>query len=884
MAEGTVLVTGATGLLGTEVVAQLLSTTNSKIYVLVRAASEEEAEGRLRALWWDDATLVNAIGKRVHAIIGDITKPLEIKHMDITHVIHCAAETGVQKSRRELRNINIDGTRHVVRMAELLPQLQCFIHVSTAYVAGTKSGIILEEAPLSTQFYSQYEQSKAEAEKIVRESTLPYIICRPGMIVGNTKTGRTRNFNTVYYVLKLILLGKLRVLPLSSKQTVNLIPADYVAQQVVKLAFMPDAEGHTFHLTPPTDSLPQAGQLVDAVREWAKANLDIDIPKPVYLPVPMLRSIGKRYNARHRAKKRSLLSNLTALMPYFFDDHVFDRTNTDMFTGKYQLDWRSYLPKELEFACRHNFMRISDNSIFQQAMLRRESRHYPITYYNITANGTERITGHEMNAMVNSYVGQLNKMCVKPGDTVALSGINCAEHAAIDNAIGLVGAISVPIYYTTPADEIALLMNKSGARWFFVGDERVMQNVKGLPESIQIIPFGPLKDNPIPQPSTPITHHLSPSTSLATIRYTSGTTGEPKGVMFSYSQLKWMGEVLTNLLSWQHRNSEMRYLSFLPMSHVVEGILAAYAPYCMLCKAKIYYLTDFQMLTKALPEVRPTVFFSVPRFYEKLWEQIEQNPLGQRYLRMSDGPLRRILAKMLRRAVLRKAGLDKCSQLLVGSAPISEELLLHFRQLGVEIHNAYGQTEAPLITLSRLGDNVIPSIGTPLPDTTVTVAPDGELVVTGPQVALGYYNLDTNTFKDGKLYTGDLGQMDADGHVYISGRKKDMLITSYGKNINCTKIEQRLMDIPCVEQAVLVGEQRPYCTALLWTNGNIDTLATDVESMNQQLSHPEQVKRYLIVSTPLSIARGELTPNLKVKRNVVLEHYSNEIENLYANG
>ena len=112
--------------------------------------------------------------------------------------------------------------------------------------------------------------------------------------------------------------------------------------------------------------------------------------------------------------------------------------------------------------------------------------------------------------------------------------------------------------------------------------------------------------------------------------------------------------------------------------------------------------------------------------------------------------------------------------------------------MGVEIHNAYGQTEAPLITLSRLGDNVIPSIGTPLPDTTVTVAPDGELVVTGPQVALGYYKLDTNTFKDGKLYTGDLGQMDADGHVYISGRKKDMLITSYGKNINCTKIEQRL--------------------------------------------------------------------------------------------
>ena len=884
MAEGTVLVTGATGLLGTEVVAQLLETTNSTIYVLVRAESEENAERRLRALWWGDNTLTSAIGKRVHTITGDITNPLESRQMDITHVIHCAAETGLQKSHEELRNINVDGTRHVVRMAELLPDLQRFTYVSTAYVAGTQSGRIKEDAPLPTQFYSQYEQSKAKAEKIVRESTLPYIICRPGMIVGNSKTGRTRNFNTVYYVLKLLLQGKLRVLPVSSRQTVNVIPVDYVAKQVTSLTFNPKAEGRTFHLTAPADSLPQVGELVEAVRTWAKQNLHIDVAKPVYLPMPVLRTIGKRYNSGQNAKKRTLLSNLTALMPYFFDDHVFERTNTDLFAGKYEHDWRSYLPTLLEFACRHNFMRLSDNSIFQQAMLRRESRHYPITYYNITSNGTERVTGREMNSMVNSYVGHLYKIGVKQGDTVALSGINCAEHAAIDNAIGLVGAVSVPIYYTTPADEIALLMNKSGARWFFVGDERVMQNAKDLPESIQIIPFGPLKDEPITYSASHPTHHLSPSTSLATIRYTSGTTGEPKGVMFSYSQLKWMGEVLTNLLSWYDRNSEMRYLSFLPMSHVVEGILAAYAPYCMLCKAKIYYLTDFQMLTKALPEVRPTVFFSVPRFYEKLWEQIEQNPLGQRYLKMSNGPLKRLIATILRRAVLRKAGLDKCSQLLVGSAPISEELLLHFRELGVEIHNAYGQTEAPLITLSRLGDNVIPSIGTPLPDTTVTVAPDGELIVSGPQVALGYYKLDTDTFKDGKLYTGDLGHMDADGHVYISGRKKDMLITSYGKNINCTKIEQRLMDIPCVENAVLVGEQRPYCTALLWTNGNNDTLAAGVERMNQQLSHPEQVKRYLIISTPLSIARGELTPNLKVKRNVVIEHYTNEIENLYANG
>ncbi|MCR4852720.1 MAG: SDR family oxidoreductase, partial [Prevotella sp.] len=639
MATREIFITGATGLLGTEVVSRLLKTTDHTIRVLVRADSEEEAASRLRSLWWDDAELAGSVGKRVLPVVGDITKPLSgllLLPDAITHVIHCAADTGLQKSCRELWSINVEGTRNVVNMTKTLPNLERFTYVSTAYVAGTQSGRIMEDAPLKDRFYSLYEQSKAEAEGIVRASSLPFIVCRPGMIVGNSRTGRTRNFNTVYYVLKLMLQGKLRILPVSSRQTVNVVPVDYVAHQVADLTFNPSAKGKTFHLTAPADQLPQVGELIEAVRRWAKDNLQIDIPKALCIPIPLLRTIGKRYNAGKDAKSRSLLSNLTALMPYFLDDHIFDRANTDQFTGEYSMDWHEYLPTLLEFACRHNFMRLSDQTIFQQAMVRRESRHYPITYYNISANGTERISGKEMNVLVGQYVNRLQSLGVKPGATVALSGINCAEHAAIDNAIGLVGAVSVPIYYTTPADEITLLLNKSGARWFFVGDERVMKNVEDLSADVQIIPFGPLgkAEHDVATADIP---HATYSNELATIRYTSGTTGEPKGVMFNYSQLKWMGEVLTNLLSWRDRNREMRYLSFLPMSHVVEGILAAYAPYCMLCRAQIYYLNDFQMLIQALPQVRPTVFFSVPRFYEKLWEQIGQNPLGQRYLKMSDG-------------------------------------------------------------------------------------------------------------------------------------------------------------------------------------------------------------------------------------------------------
>lgn len=399
---------------------------------------------------------------------------------------------------------------------------------------------------------------------------------------------------------------------------------------------------------------------------------------------------------------------------------------------------------------------------------------------------------------------------------------------------------------------------------------------------------------------------------LATIRYTSGTTGDPKGVMFNFSQLAWMGEVMTNLLTWEDRNSTLRYLSFLPLSHVVEGILASYAPYYLLSEVHYYYLNDFGALTDALPKVRPTVFFSVPRFYEKVWDQAATNKLGQAWLAASDGVAKKALGAVLKRAVLRKAGIDRCKQLIVGSAPVSEALLLHFRELGIEVHNAYGQTEAPLITINRMGDNVIPTIGTALPETTITAEEDGELIVEGPQVTLGYYGLETESIRNGVLRTGDLGRIDENGHVTLFGRKKDFIITAYGKNISIPKIEQRLKDIPGVSEAVLIGENRPYCTALIWLEGeNADVqeesltagpvrqtgqadirpdsqtgqadsdLDAQIVKMNEGLSHPEQIRRYRVMAKPLRIQAGELTPNLKVKRGNVEAHYASEIEEMY---
>ena len=317
------------------------------------------------------------------------------------------------------------------------------------------------------------------------------------------------------------------------------------------------------------------------------------------------------------------------------------------------------------------------------------------------------------------------------------------------------------------------------------------------------------------------------------------------------------------------------------MNHVVEGILTANAPYYLLTKMDFYYLNDFDALSDVLPKVRPTLFFSVPRFYEKLWEQAVSNGLGQAWLAAEEGPRKRALGAVLRKAVLKKAGLDCCGQLIVGSAPISEALLRNFRSLGIEVFNAYGETEAPLITINRQGDNVIPTVGTPLPETVITAEPDGELIVKGPQVAAGYYGMPSENLQDGVLRTGDLGVIHENGHITLLGRKKELIVTAYGKNISIPKIEERLKDLPGITEAVLIGENRPYCTALLWASGDTTGLEKKIAHLNTGLSHPEQIRKFRVISRPLSIETGELTPNLKVKRSVVEEHYAKEIREMY---
>ena len=245
----TVLLTGATGFLGTELAARLIREPGLRLYALVRAADEAGAAHRLRSAWHYDGDLCGQIGKRVVPVPGDFTEPglglgekyRKILSDAVTLVIHSGAQISFLKSLDEFRKVNTAGTEKMLSFASGLRLLRRFVQVSTAYVAGQKRGIVTEEEPHAEAFSTFYEQSKAEAEDLVRASGLPFSICRPGMIVGDSKTGRVRNFNTIYYVLKQMLLGKMRIFPISPDTRLNLVPVDYVADAVEKVCFSEEA-------------------------------------------------------------------------------------------------------------------------------------------------------------------------------------------------------------------------------------------------------------------------------------------------------------------------------------------------------------------------------------------------------------------------------------------------------------------------------------------------------------------------------------------------------------------------------------------------------------------------------------------------------------------
>ena len=591
-------------------------------------------------------------------------------------------------------------------------------------------------------------------------------------------------------------------------------------------------------------------------------------------------------------------------MPYFNERRRFLRDNSDRLLGQYDFRWQEVLSAMMDFAVSKGFMHRSERTVHEQILFRLRSRNMPVTYYDIIDGCIVKQDTRQVRDEMLVAAAAMQSAGVGKGDRVALLGLNSTRYLIIDVAIGLLGAVSVPLYNTSPPTEIEQILASSQSKLLFVGAPDVLERLDELATGIPVVSF--CRRNPKVMPVRKVitwenflamgkgikVPNVAPITfgDLATVRYTSGTTGQVKGVCFDHEGLRWMAESTCSVMnSWRALNAEMSHLSYLPMNHVVEGMLANYSAYYTPASFHIYFIEDIDDLPYALRKVRPHVFFSVPRLYEKIWESLLRTGLGRSYISMPEGFRRRLLRKFLCRAVLKKAGLNRCAQLIAGSAPMSEVLLRDFRELGIEIYNAYGLTEAPLVTVNKLGANRIDTVGEPMSDTSISIAEDGEVLVKGPQVARGYLNGNTCIpFDDGWLHTGDLGYITAENSLVLHGRKKEVIVTSYGKNIHPIKIEAMLKNIPNVTEAMLIGDARPFCAAILWVSrvsydpGWLSKIERAIVEINRQLSHPEQVKRWAILKSELSIERGELTASLKLKRSEVMSRLAETVEALYS--
>jgi long-chain acyl-CoA synthetase len=931
-----ILLTGATGFLGAQVARRLLQEADLTILVLVRAEDQASASHRLTRAWWDWPELAAALseGGRVEVLTGDVSQPhlgqdeetYDRLTSRITHIIHTAADLRVDAPLAELRKTNVQGTANLLELAHLAQHdhgLERYAHVSTAYVAGRRSGAIFEADLSGTDGFSNaYELSKYEGEHLVHAAKceLPISVFRPGMIVGAADTGEIRTFNTLYFPLRLYLAGKLPIIPADPALPLNIIPVDYVAEAIVRLTFCPDAEGLNFHLTAPAESLPRAGELISFVRTWAREHLGLRLPRPMFLrlPVPQKPYWPDHEPAESAAQPRRKpllpdLSGILTLLPYFNERKQFLRDNVDHLLGPYPLDWREFLSRLLAYAVDQGFLHRTERTVHEQILARLASKTRPVNYFDITQGQMLPRSAAEVRRQILASARALTALGIRPGERVAIVGLNNTRYLALDTAIGLVGAVSVPLYFTSPPAEIQAILSVSGARLLLVGAPKVIERLGEITRVGSDLPVVSFCRRPAPADlrqdvisweafialGTAIGAELPAPLKapvgfgdLATLRYTSGTTRQPKGVSFQHQHLRWMAQTMASLLPWKARNRMVDYLSFLPMNHVVEGILATYSAYYLPAAVNIYFLEEFKEVQRVLPRLRPTIFFSVPRVYEKIWEAVKSNPVGRWYLGMSDGPLKRALGTLLRWQTLRKSGLDRCAQLIAGSAPCGEEMLRNFRELGIEIHNAYGLTEAPLITLNRLGANRLWTVGEPLPQTEIRVAEDGEILVRGPQVMAGYFEEQVagkmvQPFRDGWLLTGDLGCLSPEGSLVLKGRKNELFKTAYGKYVQPAKVESLLREIPGVAEAMLVGEERPYCVALLWIEDK--TLDREAEQridclvgqVNQGLSHPEQVKRWAVLANDLSIQAGDLTANLKLKRQPIARRLKDVLEGLY---
>jgi len=562
------------------------------------------------------------------------------------------------------------------------------------------------------------------------------------------------------------------------------------------------------------------------------------------------------------------------------------------------------------------------------------------------------ISWREMQNMVTKVGLGLISLGVKSGDMVGIFSENCWQWMVSDLAALSIGASDVPIYATNSGAEAAYIINDSGTKVVFVSDKDHLNRILSMKNRIMpleyIVTFDPIdtdddsiisfdelmrrgdaiKDKSVFERCMSA---IKPD-DLATLIYTSGTTGQPKGVMLTHSNF--VANVLQAYASHPMISHQDVSLALLPWSHSLGRTISLYL---MIHIGSVINLAEsFANVLENMPEIRPTLVVSVPRLFEKLHSGIKTqaakaSPLKKKLFEWAVSvseravdyivqhkpmpPLIRIQYDAAEALVFKKTrsvlGLDRIRIFISGGGPLATEIDRFFNGIGIAVHNGYGLTEtSPVTNVNRFDVFEFGSVGPALPDTQVKIAQDGEILIKGPQVMKGYYNKPDDTkavfTEDGWFLTGDIGRIDARGCLYITDRKKDIIVTAGGKNIAPQNIENTLVSDLFIEQSVVIGEGKKYLSALIVPNfkeltnyankqgisfNSHEDLVKKPEIMTfyeeklktlmKDYARVEQIRRFTLLPKEFSIETGELTPTLKIKRKVVSKNFAAEIEGMY---
>ncbi|BBY09096.1 AMP-dependent synthetase/ligase [Mycobacterium noviomagense] len=546
-------------------------------------------------------------------------------------------------------------------------------------------------------------------------------------------------------------------------------------------------------------------------------------------------------------------------------------------------------------------------------------------------------------AQIRSAAMGLIALGVQPGDRVAIFSATRYEWAILDFAILSVGAVTVPIYETSSAEQVRWVLQDSEAVVAFAETDAhatmVSELTGQLPALRRVLhidgsgrkALDQLADEGASVDPAEVSTRVQAlrSADPATLIYTSGTTGRPKGCQLTHSNLVYetrgAKEVLPTLLT-----KGERLLVFLPLAHVLARAItmAAFAN-----KVTVGFTSDIKNLLPMFAVFKPTIVVSVPRVFEKVYNTAAQNAANDGKRRIFDiaaqtavdwsqacdrgGPSLLLRAKhaLFDRLVyhkLRAALGGDCRASISGGAPLGARLGHFYRGVGLTVYEGYGLTEtSAAITVNQVGDLKIGTVGKLLPGNSMRIADDGELLVRGGVVCNGYWHNEQATaeaFTEGWFKTGDLGSVDEDGFLSITGRKKEIIVTAGGKNVAPAVLEDQLRAHPLISQAMVVGDAKPFVGALItidpeafegWKQRNskaadmsVGDLATDpdlvaevdaaVKQANLAVSHAESIRKFRILPVDFTEDTGELTPTMKVKRKVVSEKFAPDIEAIYS--